>query len=522
MKQILLLLLLSSMLFSNQESYEDYEPQMFFDRNDVGAFFANDAGELLKKILVNGHEYYMEQDGDLYDEDVATIDEPIFGAREEQFSFGKSKRLLATQIYPHHQKAFYSDCDYVVKEKKLIPLHKTCGFHYRKNKKRSERIEWEHIVPAWHFGHQLHCWQNGGRMTCRQTNTKFRQMEADMHNLVPAIGEINGDRSNFKYGMIQGEPRVYGKVDMEIAFKDKRAEPRDMVFGDIARTYFYMRDRYGLEISKAQEKMFIAWNNLDPVDAWEREKNQLVKKLQGDENLYITHYRKLEQLGDPMTPQTQSTSTTQPNNEIDEIKNELSQKYGAIFDRLPPSVSGIILTLIALWIWYRRRAPSRSTTPKKEKKPSPKKKENIAQDKDFMILSKLEGKALSVNENEEIIIQEPDKNNPHQIWRLNKANQQKPYYFIQNTHSGRVIEIKHGDTNDGATVILNKKKSRKNDHQEWLFKDSKTAGYYFIVNRETLNVLDIKNRKTLDGTPVHSYHQKVRSTENQEWRLQEL
>ncbi len=30
-------------------------------------------------------------------------------------------------------------------------------------------------------------------------------MEADLHNLVPAVGEINGDRSNYRFGMISGE-----------------------------------------------------------------------------------------------------------------------------------------------------------------------------------------------------------------------------------------------------------------------------------------------------------------------------
>lgn len=137
-----------------------------------------------------------------YDEDIATIEDEIFSVRGEKFSFGKSKRLLATKVYPTHQKAFYSNCDYTIQEKKLIPIHQTCGFTYRKNKNRSERIEWEHVVPAWHFGHQLQCWQNGGRRNCRQTNIEFKQMEADMHNLVPAIGEINGDRSNYKYGTI--------------------------------------------------------------------------------------------------------------------------------------------------------------------------------------------------------------------------------------------------------------------------------------------------------------------------------
>ena len=509
MKKILLSLLLLSTCSFTQETYENYEPQTFFDRSDINAFFTSDTGELLKKIMVNGQAYYMEQDGDLYDEDVATIDAPIFGVKGESFSFGRSKRLLATKIYPFHPKAFYSNCDYKIKEKKLIPIHKTCGFHYRKNKKRSERIEWEHIVPAWHFGHQLQCWQKGGRMTCRQTNTKFRQMEADMHNLVPAIGEINGDRSNFKYGMIEGEKRVYGKVNMEIAFGDKKAEPQDSVYGDIARTYFYMRDRYGLKISKAQEKMLIAWNNLDPVSPWEKKKNQLVKTLQGDENLYITNYHKIKQLGD-------SIHET-PTNDFEEIKEELSQKYGAIFDQLPPALSGIILTLIALWVWYRRRRQQPNTsTQQTPTKPH----QEPTKTKGFMLLSKLGDVAISINDKEEIIIQKSDPSNPNQQWVFTKANQKKEYFFIENAHNGKVIEIANADTNDGAKIILGKKKSRKNDHQEWKLETSKDQGYVFIVSKWSLNVLDIKYKKTTDGTKLQSYHKKVRGTENQEWKIQ--
>ena len=280
------------------------------------------------------------------EEDVATIEDEVFSVKGEKFSFSKSKQLLATKVYPSHQKAFYSNCNYIIKEKKLIPLPKTCGFSYRKNKNRSERIEWEHVVPAWHFGHQLRCWQNGGRRNCRQTNRKFKQMEADMHNLVPAIGEINGDRSNYKYAMIEGEERLYGKVNMEIKFSDKRAEPREKVFGDIARTYFYMRDKYGLRISKSQEKMLIAWNNIDPVDRWEKRKNRIIKELQGDENLYITNYTKIKQRGDI---KTDSLST-----DFNEVQKELFEKYAFILDKLSPPLAGFMLFIMTLFVLYRR------------------------------------------------------------------------------------------------------------------------------------------------------------------------
>jgi len=514
MKKTLLLLTLTFNLLLSQESYENYEPQKFFSSSDVDAFFSSETGELLKKIMVDGHEYYMQEDGDLFEEDVATIDDIIFSAKSSKFSFGKSKRLLATQVYPSHQKAFYSNCDYKIKEKKLIPIHKTCGFKYRKNKNRSERIEWEHIVPAWHFGHQLRCWQNGGRMTCRNTNTKFKQMEADMHNLVPAIGEINGDRSNFRFGMIEGEKRAYGKVNMEILFSNKKAEPMESVFGDIARVYFYMRDRYGLRISKTQEKMLIAWNNMDPVSSWEKKKNQLIKELQGDENLYITNYKKIEQLGE----MKKDIST-----DYEEVKKELSQEYDFIFEKLSAPIAGGLLMLMTFFVIYRRKKEQSLTDKNKKTATSnEEKKEEPIDTKSFLLISKLADVAISINDKDEIIIEKADKNNPNQLWIFTKANKQKEYFFIENLATGKVIEIKDSNSNDGAKIILNKKKLRKNDHQEWKLKTSEDKGYVFIVSKWSLNVLDVKYKKTADGTKLQSFHKKVRGTENQEWRVEKV
>jgi len=514
MKKTLLLLTLTFNLLLSQESYENYEPQKFFSSSDVDAFFSSETGELLKKIMVDGHEYYMQEDGDLFEEDVATIDDIVFSAKSSKFSFGKSKRLLATKVYPAHQKAFYSNCDYKIKEKKLIPIHKTCGFKYRKNKNRSERIEWEHIVPAWHFGHQLRCWQNGGRMTCRNTNTKFKQMEADMHNLVPAIGEINGDRSNFRFGMIEGEKRAYGKVNMEILFSNKKAEPMESVFGDIARVYFYMRDRYGLRISKTQEKMLIAWNNIDPVSSWEKKKNQLIKELQGDENLYITNYKKIEQLGE----MKKDIST-----DYEEVKKELSQEYDFIFEKLSAPIAGGLLMLMTFFVIYRRKKEQSLTDKNKKTATSnEEKKEEPIDTKSFLLISKLADVAISINDKDEIIIEKADKNNPNQLWIFTKANKQKEYFFIENLATGKVIEIKDSDSNDGAKIILNKKRLRKNDHQEWKLKTSEDKGYVFIVSKWSLNVLDVKYKKTADGTKLQSFHKKVRGTENQEWRVEKV
>ena len=41
-------------------------------------------------------------------------------------------------------------------------------------------------------------------------NREFKRMEADMFNLFPAIGEVNGLRSNYPMTIIEGEEREFG------------------------------------------------------------------------------------------------------------------------------------------------------------------------------------------------------------------------------------------------------------------------------------------------------------------------
>jgi endonuclease I len=72
------------------------------------------------------------------------------------------------------------------------------------------------------------CWNKGkklkgigGRKYCEKNNPEFKQAHNDLMNLVPSIGEINGDRSNYKFSMIGSEERQYGACDFEI-YKNKK------------------------------------------------------------------------------------------------------------------------------------------------------------------------------------------------------------------------------------------------------------------------------------------------------------
>lgn len=198
-------------------------------------------------------------------------------------SFSSAKKVLQKQVYYDHRTTFYAACSFDAK--KHVDWA-SCGYAPRARAKRGGRVEWEHVMPAWEFGHQLQCWQQGGRKACKK-DPRFRRMESDMHNLRPAVGELNGDRSNYRYGMIEGEARAYGAVDFEVDFKHRVAEPRPEVRGDIARTYFYMAREYGIRISSKQRKLFEAWDRADPVDAWERERNRRITRLQGNFNAMI-------------------------------------------------------------------------------------------------------------------------------------------------------------------------------------------------------------------------------------------
>lgn len=167
----------------------------------------------------------------------------------------------------------------------------SCGVKARKAENRAERTEWEHIVPAWTFGNQRQCWKNGGREHCVDDDPVFRAMEADLFNLYPSVGEVNGDRSNFNYGMATGVALQYGQCKTRVDFDQRAAEPRDEVKGLVARTTFYMFDRYNLSMSRQQQQLLMAWDKQYPVSAWEKERNERIAAIMGHSNPFVTGER---------------------------------------------------------------------------------------------------------------------------------------------------------------------------------------------------------------------------------------
>ena len=134
---------------------------------------------------------------------------------------------------------------------------------------RAKRIEFEHIMPAHRFGKNLACWQKGGRKACAN-DENFKKMEAEKRNLVPAIGEINADRSNFAYAESKDVPQgQYGKCNAYTDFKNKRFYPRDEVKGIIARIYLYMAKQYKIALTQEEQSLMESWDKAYPPTEYE-------------------------------------------------------------------------------------------------------------------------------------------------------------------------------------------------------------------------------------------------------------
>ena len=110
---------------------------------------------------------------------------------EHPTSFSQAKRF-AREIYQDNQSTFYCGCSY---DNDGAIDAASCGYEPRKQPKRGERLEWEHVVSAWEIGHQRQCWQNGGRRNCEKNDPEFSKMVSDLHNLVPSAYFGESDRS---------------------------------------------------------------------------------------------------------------------------------------------------------------------------------------------------------------------------------------------------------------------------------------------------------------------------------------
>lgn len=220
-------------------------------------------------------------------------------------NWASTRRTLYEQVYFDRRKTFYCGCAYGADSSVNLD---SCGLSSLITQSRALRVEAEHVFPASQFGNFRRCWReperfnacrddNGkvlpGRECCMRTDPTFVTAHNDLHNLYPAVGYINAQRSNHNWGSVNPFAERYGQCEMRISPWQRRAEPPESTRGAIARTMLYMRDTYGFRLSQQDEQLYHAWNNQHPPDDWERLRNRRIRALQGLGNHYIESYRRL-------------------------------------------------------------------------------------------------------------------------------------------------------------------------------------------------------------------------------------
>jgi endonuclease I len=130
-----------------------------------------------------------------------------------------------------------------------------------------ESIKGQWDYPNWNREH-----------TWPQSKLNNSGQKADMHNLKPSDPAENSRRGNLPFGYMTGSG-VY--------------EPHDDVKGDVARILFYMATMYlDLNIESGilgDLDVLLEWHQNDPVDDFERNRNEVIYSHQGNRNPFIDY-----------------------------------------------------------------------------------------------------------------------------------------------------------------------------------------------------------------------------------------
>lgn len=211
--------------------------------------------------------------------------------------FDQAKKM-ARVIWNEHRETFYCGCAY---DRYGVINFGSCSYT-PKNKRKDKMIGWEHVVPVSWYGKKLGCWKEDicvnkkgksyhGRNCCRKTDSRFRKMEADLHNLVPIIRDVNFARGNYHFAEFHLEEKrdkfYFNQCNVIIDERYRLIEPRDEVKGMVARINLYMADKYGIDLGKKQRKLFTDWNSRYAPTKWEKRWNQKVALITGELNPYI-------------------------------------------------------------------------------------------------------------------------------------------------------------------------------------------------------------------------------------------
>ena len=134
---------------------------------------------------------------------------------------------------------------------------------------------------------------------------KALPMVADLHHLQSTFVTPNGRRSNLRFCKVS---KAKYSTSSGSKLGDNCFEPADAVKGNVARALLYFVNRYsnnnirqgGMNYDEFWTKnvpMFLEWNKMDPPDANEKRRNDLIEEYQGNRNPFVDDYTLADRIG---------------------------------------------------------------------------------------------------------------------------------------------------------------------------------------------------------------------------------
>jgi len=269
------------------------------------------------------------------DDDYGITQDTYYGVEKGDFGSELQLKLHEHLLAKHKNYILYSDFNDYVSGKKGVelidPNDKTKGyksidadpanpekkviwFYTGKSAVRSITASREHV---WACAQSSGLWVHDGTPGILVDEKGYKGGGSDLFHVRPCQNTVNNVRGDAKIYEFKEDDDYYEtgdggpyklKSDEKVEFS-KKYEPDDHFKGDIARILMYVYIHYGpmgthndytgnLALTNVFHssynfnevyKLMVKWNNLDPVDDYERNRNDVVEKIQGNRNPFIDH-----------------------------------------------------------------------------------------------------------------------------------------------------------------------------------------------------------------------------------------
>lgn len=117
----------------------------------------------------------------------------------------------------------------------------------------------------------------------------------DMHNVIKTVNTLNVNRSNYKFVDAIDNDKHWIKLDFDnyVNHKRKLFLPNKCSRGFISRAVLYMCSEYNYKPTTVISKdVLLKWFFEHPPSIYEKYHNEVVRKMQNKNNIFIANYNK--------------------------------------------------------------------------------------------------------------------------------------------------------------------------------------------------------------------------------------